>query len=155
VFRLGGLRSGEYSLFWQRRGTDGGSFGSLGVARVEKGASVTVNEKLSVRRSRLFVDFAGINGQLSESAVSIRRGTEYILYLGGKGLDVDSINVSVRSPFISVDPTTVRSQNFADDIEAISVIIKVSEETARGTYSIFVNKPDGSQAALIGALNIQ
>lgn len=154
-FRLGGLRSGEYSLFWQRRSVDGVAFGALGVVRVEKGASATVNEKLAPRRSRLFVDFAGINGQLSESAVGVKRGGEYVLYLGGKGLDIDSINVGVRSSFVTIDPATIRAQEFADGVQAVSVIIRISEDAPRGSYTLFVNKPDGSQAALIGALDIQ
>lgn len=155
TFRLGGLRSGEYSMFWQKRNAESGSFGQLGIARVEKGLNSTINEKILSRRSGLVVDYAGVNGQLSESAVAVRRGEEYTLYLGGKGLDVDLISISVRSPFVAIDPTSITTQDFGDRIEAVSVVIKIAEDAPRGTYSVFVTRSDGSQAALIGALDIQ
>jgi hypothetical protein len=125
------------------------------VARVEKGSSAVINERLSPRRTGLDLDYAGLHGQLSESAVGVRRGSEYTLYLGGKGLGAGSVNVFFRSPFVTIEPGSLMIQDFGDGLEAISVIIRISEDAPRGTYSVFVFRPDGSQAALVGGLDVR
>ena len=154
TFRLGGLTTADYSVFWQRRSAASASSGELGAASVEKGAVVTLNEKLTLRRSSMTVDYAGSNGLLSESAVSVKAGGEYLFYIGGKGLN-DEVKISFRSRFVTVDPASMTEQDFADGITAISFLVKISEDAPRGTYSLFVNKPDGAQAVLIGAIDIQ
>jgi predicted Zn-dependent protease len=155
TFRLGGLSAADYSVFWQRRTAANVSSGELGAASVEKGATATLNEKLTLRRSLMSVDYAGFNGLLSESAVSVKAGGEYLFYIGGKRLDVDAIKISFRSRFVTVDHTSMTEQNFADGITAVSFLVKISEDAPRGTHSLFVSKTDGAQAVLIGAIDIQ
>jgi hypothetical protein len=154
TFRLGGLTADDYTVFWQRRNAANASSGELGAASVEKGATFTLNEKVTLRRSSISVDYAGSNGMLSESAVSVKAGSEYLFYIGGKGLD-DDIKISFRSRFVTVDPTSMTEQDFADGVTAISFLVKISDDAPRGTYSLFVNKLDGAQAVLIGAIDIQ
>lgn len=152
-FRIGGLPKGEYTVYWQKQG--GGASGEVGDVRIESGTTTGVNERVVNRKTTLSLDYLGLNGQLYDSAVSLRAGAEYALYLGGRGLDDGKTRIFVRSEHISVDAGTVVSHDLRDDLPVISFLIKISPEAPKGSYSVFATRGDGSQAALIGALDIE
>ena len=155
-FRLGGLSSGSYSVFWQKEGDPSPStVGGLGTFRLEKGETRIINEKISLDRSDVELRYVGINNQLTNSAITLGSGREYTVYLGGKNLDHKRIAVEFNSPYLTVVPNTLAEQDFGEGISVISFVVAVHADTTAGIYSIFTTVGDGSLSSLIGALNVQ
>ncbi|MEQ1606855.1 MAG: matrixin family metalloprotease [Pyrinomonadaceae bacterium] len=155
-FRLGGLLEGTYSVFWQKEDDLLPSpLGVLGTYKLAKDEIRLVSERVTFTRSDLALDYVGINGQLSDTAVSLTGGREYTIFLGGKNLDRGKLAIEFNSPYITLAPNSVKPQDFGSDISVVSFIVTVHEGTPTGAYSIFVTADDGSMHSLIGALNIQ
>ncbi len=152
-FRIGGLPKGEYSVYWQKTGSSSG--GDAGDARIEPGVTTALFERAAARKNLLSLDYIGLNGQLYDSAVGLRAGGEFTVYLGGRGLDDGKTRIFVRSEHISIDTSSLTVHDLRDDIPVISLLIKVSPDAPKGSYSIFASRGDGSQAALVGALDIE
>lgn len=156
VFRLGGLSGGTYAVFWQKEDESASSsVGVLGTFRVDKDETRTINEKITLNRSDVKLSYVGVNGQLTDSAVTLNTGREYMIYLGGKNLDRTKIAIEFNSPFITVAPNSTAQQDFGDGVSVINFIVTVHSDTPTGVYSIFATGSNGSMNTLIGALNVQ
>lgn len=156
TFRLGGLRAGTYSVFWQKKDDLYTSpLSVLGTYRLAKDETRSVNERINFTRSELGLNFVGINGQLTDTAVSLTNGREYTIFLGGKNLDNSKLEIEFNSPYITLSPNTIAAQDFGTGISVVSFVVTVHADTPAGVYSIFVTGEDGAIHSLIGALNIQ
>jgi len=156
AYRLGGLPAAKYSIFWQKKDdASGGSFGEVGKARVSDGETSILNEKIVQDRSEIVVNYAGINGQLADSAIPLNAGREYVVYLGGNNLDAKKLNVEFNSSYLKVSGGAAATQNFGDHVSVISVIVTVDRDAPSGSYSIFVTGSGTERAALIGALRVE
>lgn len=159
VFRLGGLSGGAYSLFWEKDDRDGDGAPSpvkiLGTYRLEPEETRIVNERISIDRADVSLNFIGINNQLSDSAISLTAGREYIVYLGGRNLDDRKLEIEFNSPFITVDSSSIKVQDFGSGISAVNFVVTVHADTPVGVYSIFTTAEGGAMSSLIGAINIQ
>ncbi len=154
-FRLGGLPLGTQKFYWKARiGTSGSLSGELGDVKVEKGETVTLNQKISIGPSSLALDFFGLNGQLGESGISVENGREQVIYIGGKGLDSKTVEIEFSSPFIRAVPATTVNQDFGDGVYVVSLYVVVDPQTPPGVYSIFARGEDGSRTAVVGALKV-
>ena len=154
-FRLGGLPEATYSVFWEKKDDGTGvSFGELGPAAVVKGRTVELDDKILLRHSEIELDYLGINSQLADSALPLTAGRQYVLYLGGKGLDAKGLNVVFNSPYFKVAGQSSAHQDFGEGISVITVILTVDQNAPAGAYSIFAARADGSISSMIGALNI-
>ena len=156
AFRLGGLPAGNYAVFWQKDDDTAASpIGALGAYKIEKGETRTLSEKIVLSRSDVKLSYVGVNSQLTDSAVTLGAGREYMIYLGGKNLDPRKVAIEFNSPFFTVMQNSLSEQNFGEGVSVINLVISVHPETPAGVYSIFVTGRDGSISSLIGALNVQ
>jgi len=97
----------------------------------------------------------GMNGELSTTALPLVPGETVTVYVGGYGLDQILANgISVSSPFITVDPASLASEEFDTDYPVISFRITVAPKALPGEYSIRLQSPSGEFAYLAGALTI-
>lgn len=154
-FRLGGLSVGVYSVFWQRGESEVPStVGELGTVSIEKGDNKLLNDKVDVSRSGLALSYIGLNSQLADSAITIGSGREYVVYLGGKDLDMQRLQVEFNSPFFRAIPGSIKKYDFGDDLSAVSFVLAVDPNVQPGVYSLFVTDNAGILAALIGGLKV-
>lgn len=156
TFRLGGLRSGTYSVFSVK---DGEPFSTslvlLGSYKLDDGETRLVSERVIFRRNDVLLSYIGVENQLSDSAVSLRRGSENSLFLGGKNLSTENILIEFNSPFISVVPRPVSEEEFGEGVSVLNFTVDVHPDTPTGVYSIFATDRAGNMTALVGAVNVQ
>ncbi len=156
TFRLGGLRSGSYSIFSVR---DGDPFSTslvhVGAYRLEEGETRVINERIAVQRHDVMLNYVGVDSQLSDFAVSVAPGTENSIFLGGRDLEAGKTVIEFNSPFISVIPRSISEEDFGEGVSVLNFRIAVHPDTPAGVYSIFATDKDGNMAALIGAVNVQ
>jgi hypothetical protein len=97
----------------------------------------------------------GMNGELSTVALPLKPGKKFTVYVAGEGIDeVPAAGISSTSPFISIDPDSVREAEFDTPYPAISFEITVARNTPVGEYSILLQSVDGEIVYLVGALTI-
>ncbi|MFT3745045.1 MAG: matrixin family metalloprotease [Pyrinomonadaceae bacterium] len=155
AFRLGGLPEGSYTVFWQKRDELGSPLGSIGTYKLAKDETRLISEKITIGRSSISIDYVGINGQLSDTSVSLAAGREFTVLLGGKNVDGQKLAIEFNSPYITLVPNSIKPQDFGDGISVVSFIVSIHEGTPAGSYSVFATGEDGAMHSLIGALNIQ
>lgn len=97
----------------------------------------------------------GMNGELSTTALPLEAGETITIYVGGEGVDEVLANgISIRSPFISVNPASLREEEFDTPFPVISFEITIAPNTPPGEYSIRLQTSSGELAYLPGALTI-
>ena len=155
-FRLGGLSAGSYSVFWQRvAGAETSPIGELGTVRLAAGDEKVFSEKINLRHSDLVLNYLGTNNQLSESAVSVGSLREFVVYLGGKDIDVNKISVEFNSPYFRAVPGSIKAYDFNEGLSAISFVLAVDGDVQPGVYSVYVTGEDGILGALVGGLKVR
>jgi hypothetical protein len=156
TFRLGGLPAGSYTVFFQKDGEQGlAPVAFLGSYRLSKGETRLVNERPSSGKTGVVLSYIGLNSQLANSAVTLSPGRQYTVYLGGRNLRPDQVQIEFNSPYVSVSPGTIAEQDFGADVSAVNFVVTIHPDAPAGVYSIFATGSDGSMASLIGALDIQ
>lgn len=153
-FRFGGLDAATYSLYWQRS-EDSGAVGELGLVVLAKGETRSVEEKIIAPRSDLSLKYIGVNSQLTDFAVPVTAGRQYMIFLGGGGLDPENVKFGFSSPFFEVLPGSVVTRDFGADVSVVSFVLTVAEEAPGGMYSVFAYGRDGAKTSLIGALSVE
>lgn len=155
-YRIGGLNTGEYVIYWQRKEANSPiATGKLGNITTEKNDVQFAAQKLNTIRPEILLSHIGLNMQLGDSAVDVSAGGEYTIVLGGKNINVNSISLEFNSPYLQAENSSIREEDFGDDIDVISFLLKVDEETPAGIYSIFARDKDGRRTAMIGAISVQ
>ncbi|MEP6787794.1 MAG: matrixin family metalloprotease, partial [Acidobacteriota bacterium] len=155
-FHLGGLPESTYSIFWETNDERSGpSYGELGTVHVSKGETRNLSGNAVTRPSSIGLNYAGINGQLADTAVPVNAGRENVIFLGGKNLDPKSLQIEFSSPFLRALPASQISQDYGDSVSVMSFVVAVDKDTPSGEYSIFVKAADGSRASMIGALVVR
>lgn len=155
TFRLGGLSAGVYSVFFQRDSDPSADVGVIGTYRLDKDETRLLSEKIVLDRNDVGLSYVGVNSQLTDSAVSLRPGGEYTLFLGGRNLDPAALQIEFNSPFITVTPGTLYGQDFGTGVSALSVVVNVHPDTPPGLYSVFATGNTRTLSSLVGAINIQ
>ena len=156
TFRLGGLHVGTYSVYWRKAGEPGASaVGKLGTYELGIDENRAINEKVSLPKGEITLGYAGINGQLSNLAISVTRGRDYLLYVGGKQVDASGVTFSFSSPFLTISRDLPFTRDFGHEIAATSFVVSIDQNIPPGLYSIFATAPDGSVSSLIGAINVE
>lgn len=156
TFRLGGLHVGTYSVYWRKMGEPGASaIGKLGMFELGIDEIRQINEKVTLPTGRVTLGYAGINGQLSNLAISVSRGRDYLLYVGGNEIDASGVTFGFSSPFLKVSRDHPFARDFGHDISATSFVVSIDQNIPPGLYSIFATAPDGSVSSLIGAINVE
>ena len=130
----------------------------IGRVKVLAGAAVRHNAQLSSLPVLLNPAFIGINEQLSTIAVPLVAGHTYTLYLGGEGCSINQISatgISITSPFISVNSSSLAQQDFGNSLPIISFEITISPNTPTGDYTVRLNANTGEVACIVGGLSIE
>ncbi|HXD33653.1 MAG TPA: carboxypeptidase regulatory-like domain-containing protein [Pyrinomonadaceae bacterium] len=97
----------------------------------------------------------GLNAQLSSVAVPVEPGRTYTIYVGGEGVDqVPGSAISVGSPFMTVNPSTLTSQPFGASVPVISFELTVAPNAPFGDYSLRFQGNSGEVAYLAGSLTV-
>lgn len=97
----------------------------------------------------------GVNGQLSTIAVPLDPGRTYKVYVGGDGLEqVSGTGISVTSPYISVDSSSMVLQQLGTAYPIISFNVKVSEDTPAGDYDLRFQSNNGEVSYIAGGLTV-
>jgi hypothetical protein len=153
-FKIGGLGASTYSLYWQlSEGND--TAGELGLVVLATGESRSIDERIVARRSDLSLKYIGVNSQLTDFAVPVAAGRQYMIYLGGSGLDPENVRFGFSSPFFEVLPGSVVTRDFGADVSVVSFVLTVADGAPDGMYSVFAYGRDGSKTSLIGALSVE
>ncbi len=156
TFRLGGLRSGTYSVFSIRDGDPfSTSLNLIGSYRLDDGETRLVDERVSVQRHDVMLSYVGVDNQLSDFAVSLRPGSETSIFLGGRNLEAGKMFIEFNSPFISLVPNSIVEDDFGEGVSVLNFRIDVHPDTPVGVYSIFATDQKGNMTALVGAVNVQ
>ena len=155
-FKIGGLRSGDYSVFVAETGRNQDvSTQKLGDVNVTSGAAVSMSGRYSRRVINFNLRFLGINGILSDAPIVLQRDSSYTLLAGGRNIDNESIKIGVDSPYISITSDIDANIDYADGISAVSFRVKIEADAPGGDYSIFAVTPDGERDYRIGGITIE
>jgi hypothetical protein len=97
----------------------------------------------------------GMNGELSTTVLPLEAGSTFTIYVAGAGVDrIPASGISITSPFITVNQSTVIEEQFDTPYPVISFEITVDPYAPAGDYSIRLQSADGEYAYLAGALTI-
>jgi hypothetical protein len=97
----------------------------------------------------------GMNGELSTTVLPLEAGRTFTIYVAGAGVDrISASGISITSPFITVNQSTVIEEQFDTPYPVISFEITVDPYAPAGDYSIRLQSADGEYAYLAGALTI-
>jgi hypothetical protein len=157
-FRMAGLPAGEYQIYSQKVGEKAeNSFATekLGVFEVQKDKQTDFAKKLQARAETFSLQYVGLNGQISELAVTLNSGKSYYIYLGGKNFDAGETDIAFSSPFISVTPNNLTKLDYGADVSAIVFEIKIAAKAPSGEYGIFVKNKNGKTESLAGSVIIE
>ena len=103
----------------------------------------------------LVPQMAGLNNELSTTALPLQAGKSYTIFVGGTGVDqVPGTSISISSPFVKVDPASLSRQQFDTSYPVISFNVTVAANAPFGDYSIRMQANSGEVAYLAGALTI-
>ncbi len=154
-FRLDGLAGGEYHLYAQDFGERKYTTEDFGKIQVINGKTTEFTGKTKNGAKDFDIQYIGFNGQISELAVPLNRGKSYIIYVGGKNLDAENINIGFSSPYFSVTPHSITKQDYGSDISVVSFEVKVGSETPVGEYSFFVQNRKADKVFFSGGLTVE
>lgn len=155
-FRFEGLEAGNYRFYAQDEDKSGAAVAEeLGSFEVAKGKLLNIQKRVKVAEKDFSVQFAGFNGQISDLAVPLNSGKSYLIYIGGKNLNPQNLNVGFNSPFLSVIPNTIIAHDYGSEISVLSVEIKIEPNAPPGEYSLYVKSPNDLKHYLIGGLTVE
>lgn len=154
TFRLGGLSDATYSVFWQMQDDDLSSGGELGVAAIQDGGTVTLGGKISSRTPSPEIQYIGINGFLANTAVPVKPGREYLIFLAGKDLDAKAVSIQFNSPLLRITSVPFTRTELGQSASVVSFVIAVHEDTPDGLYTITASGPNGARTSLVGAVKV-
>jgi hypothetical protein len=126
--------------------------------RVAPDKLVTVNYNLVPPQNSaqtLSPRFLGLNSELSTSPLPAEAGRKLTLYVGGDGVNqVPGSGLSVNSPFITVDPSSLMLQEFRNSTPVISFEVTLAPDAPPGDYTIRLQSNSGEVAYLAGGITI-
>lgn len=100
--------------------------------------------------------FIGVNGELSTVPVTTTPGTKLTVYLSGAALDqVAATGLLVTSPYVTVDPASLKAHEFGGATPVISFDVTIALDAPAGDYSIRLQSNSGEIAYLVGALVVE
>lgn len=97
--------------------------------------------------------FVGLNSELSTVPVPATRGKTLTVFLGGDAVDqVPGTGLLVTSPYLIVDPASLKSHQFGGATPVISFDVTIALDAPAGDYSIRLQSNSGEIAYLVGAI---
>lgn len=150
-----GLSNGEYTLYVQDFSERKNAAEEIGKATVVTGKTVNLTSKIKNKAKNFDVRYIGFNGQLSELAVPVNSGNSYLIYIGGKNLDAENIEIGFNSPYFSATPGTITKLDYGLELSVVSFEVKVIPGTPSGEYSFFVKNKDNEIDFVAGGLTVE
>lgn len=157
-FRIEGLRNGNYRIYAQRAPDDAEksfSIENLGEVEIKKEKEIAITKKLQQNPKAIDLRYVGFNGQISELPVSLNGGKSYVVYIGGKNFDASRLNISFKSPHISVARDSFIKYDYEFDISVVSFEVLIKNNAPLGEYGIYVENGDGRTYCLNGGVTIE
>lgn len=158
-FQIEGLPAGDYRIFardtLRTNPSRSISAQEIGEGQVSKGKKTVISGNLQNYSKDFEIRYVGFNGQLSELAVPVNAGKSYIIYVGGRNLDADDIQIGFNSPYVKITPKSIIKLDYGKDISVISCEIELSPKTPLGEYSFFVKKRDSAADFSIGSISVE
>ncbi len=97
----------------------------------------------------------GTNGELSTIPVPATSGSKLTVFVSGEGLDqIPGSGLSISSPFITVDASSLTLQRFANLPTVISFEVTIGATVAAGDYTIRLQANSGEVAFLPGGITV-
>lgn len=130
----------------------------VGSVRLLAGETVRLNAQLSGLPVLLNPAFIGLNEQLSTIAIPLVAGRTYTVYIGGEGVNINQLSpgsITVASPFISVNASSLARQDFGSGPSVLSFELTVDPNAPTGEYSLRLTSSTGEVAFLVGALAVE
>ena len=156
-----GLPEDESLSIDPTRRSSGPSFRALEIAgglRVAANKTAQVNYILVPPQNSpvtLNPRFVGLNSELSTVPIPASRGTTLTVYLSGDEVDqVPGTGLLVTSPYLTVNPASLRSHQFGGPAPVISFDVTIALDAPAGEYSIRLQSNSGEVACLVGVLVI-
>ena len=85
-----------------------------------------------------------MNGELSTTVLPLEAGNTFTIYVAGEGLDrIPASGISITSPFITVNQSTVTEEQFDTPYPVVSFQVTVDPYAPAGDYSIRLQSDDG------------
>ncbi len=158
-YSVDGLADGDYFAFAKTPSDDGDlkkvfSVQPLGTIELRNKRTAVLDAHLSKNQLDFELDYIGFNGQLSRLAVPINGGRSYIIYVGGKNLDLNEQTIVFSSALIKLNSKSVVTHQYRGDLSVQSFEITVDEKIGKGNYSLGVSNNRGEMDVLIGCLTI-
>ncbi len=151
-----GLNPGEYRIYAQRKSEEISYIAEqIGSVEVEKDETAEIIKKLQSSKTSFNLQFTGFNGQISALAVPVNGGKSYTIYIGGRNLDSNEIEMSFNSPNISVVPNSRQIYDYGDEISVTSFEVSIAKNTPLGEYGIFVGTISERTTCLAGSLTVE
>ncbi len=155
-FRFEGFRAGSYRFYTQDEGQAiNAGAEELGSYDVVKDKTINITKKLRSTERNFSIQYAGFNGQLSDLAVPLNNGKSYLIYIGGKNLVVEDLEIGFNAPYFSVVLGSIKTQDYGSDVSVVSFEIQITADAPLGEYSLFVKSPNGTRHFLVGGLTIE
>ena len=99
--------------------------------------------------------FIGTNGDLSTVPIPVVPGQKVVLFVGGEGVDqVPGGGLVLSSPFMTIDPASLKLERAFSSTPVISFEVSVSPNAPPGDYTLRLQANSGELAYLVGAITI-
>ena len=161
TYKLDGLTPENYRLMVAPREDERQRFRSFEVSNqvaVKADLATTLNYNLVPPQGsvpNLNPRMIGLNSELSTVALPIEAGKKVKLFLAGEGIDqVPGANISINSPYFTVDPSSLSREQMGTPFPVVSVEIMAASNAPFGDYSIKLQSTSGELAFFPGALTV-
>ncbi|MEO8071658.1 MAG: matrixin family metalloprotease [Acidobacteriota bacterium] len=154
-YLIEGLSNGDYKLYAQDFSEKKRSAEEIEEITLVKGKNLNLVNIIKNAAKDFDVQYIGFNGQLSELAVPVNSGNTYIIYIGGKNLDVKTIEIKFNSPYFTATPKTISKLDYGSELSVVSFEIKVIPGTPLGEYSFCVKNKDDKIDYIVGGLTVE
>lgn len=156
AFRFAAVSNGTYRIFSRKLADARSGFSAqfVGEVSVDKADVNAVTRRIEAVKNDIDISYLGFNGQLSELAVPLNSGRSYVVYLGGRNLDLKKLIIGLNSPYLSVIPGSVIAHDYGDEVSVVSVEVRVDPQTPNGEYSVFAESAKRVRSYMIGGLKV-
>lgn len=156
TYRIGGLANGKYRVLlrWASKISDY-SIAEVGEVDIGRGDNTILNAKIRNRPRNFSIFAIGGNGVLSDSTLTLTAGRALTLFVGGRNISAEDIEISFSSPKIHLDPSSVRNIDYGQGISAIMMQVDVELGTPVGDYSVCATNHVGISDCIIGGISIR
>ena len=156
-FELNGMTLGSYDILAQANDETGAALGAvwLGSGAIDFGTNKLSGKPGSFAQVGFRIEAVGIEDQLSKRAISVGRGHNYRLLVGGKGLDMKGLSFGTTSSLIVLKPGSQAVQDFEGRLPVVTLDLTIDNSVPPGEYSLFVESPTGLRRYLVGAISVE